>query len=286
MSSIRQLLTEAGQELSRLPHADAALEARLLLSAALDKPDSYLFTWPERLPEPRQVDRFKHLLQRRLAGEPVAYILGKREFWSLELLVGPGVLIPRPETELLVELALDTLPAQTGLSIVDLGTGSGAIAAALASERPNWRICASELSADALEQARANFLRLGLERIETFQGAWLEAIPAKRLFDLIVSNPPYIADSDAHLQRGDLPHEPAMALQSGPSGMDDIQRICEQAPTRLKPGGRLMLEHGFDQGEQVRSQMESAGLERIVTHRDLAGLERATVGRRRQTQNT
>ncbi len=279
---IGTLLAAAAQRLASLTDASPRLEAELLLSQVLDKPRSYLFAWPDRTLSAAQREAFETLLSRRLAGEPVAYITGHREFWSLDLLVTPAVLIPRPDTERLVELALAALPARVGARVADLGTGSGAIAAALAHERPDWEVHATDLSAAALAVARNNFRRLGLSQVRTEQGTWCAALPADRRFDLLVSNPPYVPSGDPHLRRGDLRREPRGALASGADGLDDVRRIAQQAPAHLKTGGFLLLEHGYDQGAAVRQILAERGYTEIATHRDLAGQERVSGGCRRR----
>ena len=279
MTQIRTTLERAAQALASLPHSEPKLEAELLLTEVLGKDRSYLFTWPERELTPRQEQAFSRLLQRRLAGEPIAYILGRREFWSLDLQITPDVLIPRPETELLVELALDAFPPQQPITVADLGTGSGAVAAAIALERPRWTVWATDASAAALAVAKENFLRCGLDRVETRQGAWCAALPQPLRFELIVSNPPYVPEDDPHLGLGDLLREPRSALVAGSDGLDEIRRIVSQAPERLAAGGLLLLEHGFDQGERIRDLLHQAGFGSVQTHRDLAGLDRVSGGR-------
>ncbi len=278
MGDIRTALHTARSKLAALPQADAALEAELLLAEAMAKPRVYLTAWPERALSTEERATFQSTLQRRLKGEPIAYILGHREFWSLDLQVNQHVLIPRPETELLVELALDAYPADTSILAADLGTGSGAIAAALARERPHWRIIATDLSDKALAVAQHNFRRHGFGRVECRQGHWCAALGMDERLQLIVSNPPYVEQADPHLEQGDPRFEPRTALAAGPDGLDDFRRITEQAPAHLQAGGRLMLEHGWNQGAAVRDLLLQAGFEDVRTHRDLAGQERASEG--------
>lgn len=209
----------------------------------------------------------------------MAYVLGEREFWSLRLEVCPDALIPRPETELLVELALERLAAVSAARVLELGTGSGAIAAALASERRNWRITASDASLAALALAERNFTRLGLTNVRCLHGDWYAALPPGQRFDLILSNPPYVAQDDPHLKQGDLPWEPRCALVAGADGLDAIRVIGAQALAHLIPGGWLLLEHGWDQGPAVRGILRAAGLREATSKRDLAGLERVSLGR-------
>ena len=211
-------------------------------------------------------------------GEPVAYILGSRDFWMLTLRVNRHVLIPRPETELLVETAL-ALVTTPEASIADLGTGSGAIALAIASERPVWKILATDMSGDALTVASDNASQLNIVNVEFRQGSWCDALPPQ-LFDLIVSNPPYIDAADAHLTQGDLRFEPHSALVAADDGLADIRTLCSQAPQCLKPGGWLLLEHGWTQGPTVAAILQSSGLETVRTLKDLNGNDRVSLGRR------
>jgi release factor glutamine methyltransferase len=251
----------------------------LLLAHALDRTRAWLFAWPEHVPTPAQADAFERLVEARASGQPVAYLLGRRAFWSLDLAVTPAVLIPRPETELLVELALERLPRDVACAVADLGTGSGAIALAIASERPLARVRATDLSADALAVARANAHRLALSHVEFVHGDWCAALGDMR-FDLIASNPPYIAAGDPHLARGDLRHEPACALASGVDGLDAIRAIIATAPSHLLSAGWLLLEHGWNQGPQVRELLVRAGFSAVDSARDVAGHERITSARR------
>ncbi|MEJ2480672.1 MAG: peptide chain release factor N(5)-glutamine methyltransferase [Acidihalobacter sp.] len=253
------------------------LEAELLLAHVLDKPRTYLRTWPERLLAPEQQTQLDTLLARRIAGEPLAYLLGRREFWSLDLEVAPGVLIPRADTETLVERALELIPPDSSARVADLGTGSGAIALAIAHERPRAAVVATDRSSGALELARRNATRLKLRNVDFRHGDWCDALGAED-FDLIVSNPPYIATDDPHLTQGDLPHEPAEALASGSDGLDDLRRIVGCARAHLRTNGHLLLEHGHVQGEAVRVLLHNAGFEAIRTHCDLEGRERVSEG--------
>jgi release factor glutamine methyltransferase len=260
--------------------ADAArLEAEVLLAACLDKPRSYLHAWPERQIEPRQRDRFAALISRRAAGEPVAYLLERREFWSLPLTVTPDTLIPRPETETLVALALEKMPVDGLLRIADLGTGCGAIALAIARERPRSEVIATDISQAALSVAKGNAGRLGLGNVRFVAGMWCRALAAVA-FDFILSNPPYVTETDPHLQEGDVRYEPRMALAAGPDGMDDLRRIVTCAHDRLRRDGWLMLEHGYDQGEKVMRLMQAQGYREVSDHADAAGVSRVTMGRR------
>ena len=275
-ATLRELLADAARQL--IPVSDTPrLDAEILLAAALNRPRSYLFTWPERLPEPEQAACFAAWLQRRLTGEPLAYLLGRREFWSLELDVTPDTLIPRPETELLVELTLQHLPADRPVAVADLGTGSGAIALALAMERPQARIVATDCSAAALAVARRNAQRLGINHVQFRQGDWYQPLAGER-FDLIAANPPYIAADDGHWQRGELRFEPKIALVAGINGLDALRIIIDQAPLYLKAHGWLWLEHGYDQGEIVSMLLRERGYVAVSDYCDSAGISRVSGG--------
>ncbi|MDE2406676.1 MAG: peptide chain release factor N(5)-glutamine methyltransferase [Xanthomonadaceae bacterium] len=254
------------------------IDAEWLLLHVLGKPRSWLFAHADDALTDTQAARFDALLVRREAGEPVAYITGSRGFWTLELAVSPATLIPRPETELLVEQALERLPAGRALRIADLGTGSGAIALALAKERPQAQVVATDASPEALAIAQHNALHNHIGNVEFHLGSWLQALPGDA-FDLITSNPPYIADGDPHLDQGDLRFEPAMALSCGPDGLNAIRTIVRDAPAHLRPGGWLLLEHGLDQGGAVRALLESAAYVDIATVQDLEQRDRVTLGR-------
>ncbi|MEH6649728.1 MAG: peptide chain release factor N(5)-glutamine methyltransferase [Motiliproteus sp.] len=271
---IDQLMARAAELKSQSDTPE--LDLQLLLCGVLDKPRSYLYTWPERTLDASQQQRFEIALARRKAGEPVAHILGYRDFWTLSLEVDPSTLIPRPETELLVELALDGLDGRPR-RVADLGTGTGAIALALASERPNWRVTAVEYSVPAAALAERNRQRLQLGNAEVIQGSWCQ--PLTEPYDLIVSNPPYIDPDDPHLQQGDVRFEPLSALVAADCGLADITTIAEQAQSRLKPGGWLMFEHGYDQGAAVRQLLTGLGYQSLQTYTDLNQQDRVTVGR-------
>jgi len=275
-ASIRQLLEHA----TRLLHSDSArLDAEVLLACVLGKPRSHLHAWPERVPPPATRAQFETLLQRRAAGEPVAHLTGEREFWSLPLTVTPDTLIPRPETETLVARALEKIPAGSTAHIADLGTGSGAIALAIARERPHCQVIATDLSATAVAVASRNARRLGITNVEFLTGNWCEPLPAIPL-DLIVSNPPYIPQDDPHLDRGDVRFEPRRALAAGPEGMDDLSAIARCAREHLRSGGWLLLEHGYDQGSRATRLLAEAGFREVSDHADDAGLSRVTEGRK------
>ena len=274
MSHARELLDWGSARLPA-PCTDARAEAEILLAHLLRRDRSWLYAWPEHEVNPAAEARYRELIQQRASGIPLAYLTGKRNFWSLELAVDRHTLIPRPETEHLVEFALERLPRERPLEVLDLGTGSGAIALALAAERPAWRISATDRSAAALRQARKNAERLGLG-VRFIQADWLRGISGP--FDLIVSNPPYVAADDRHLQQGDLRFEPLSALAAGPDGLADIRRIVGQARSRLRPGGWLLFEHGFDQGKASRELLKRAGYGAVGTGKDLAGHERYSHG--------
>jgi release factor glutamine methyltransferase len=275
------ILLEEG--VARLRHAAALgacspaarrLDAELLLAHALALPRARLRSHPEAAAGAGVARQYRELLERRAAGEPVAYLTGEKEFWALPLKLSAAVLVPRPETELLVERAL-ALVRHDRARAVDLGTGSGAIALALASERPNWQLLATDVSEAALGIARANARALALERVQFRRGSWLAPLGADR-FDLIVSNPPYVAADDPALAA--LQHEPRLALTPGNDALLALREIIHGAPAHLLPGGWLLLEHGATQGAAVRRELALAGMRYIRSHPDLAGLERATEG--------
>ncbi|MDR0211223.1 MAG: peptide chain release factor N(5)-glutamine methyltransferase [Pseudomonas putida] len=273
MTIIASLLRDA-----QLPDSPTArLDVELLLAAALGKSRSYLHTWPERIVSSEAAETFAGYLARRRAGEPVAYILGQQGFWKLDLEVAPHTLIPRPETELLVEAALELLPARPA-RVLDLGTGTGAIALALASECPAWQVTALDRVSDAVALAERNRERLGLANAQIRLSHWYDAVAGER-FDLIVSNPPYIAADDPHLVAGDVRFEPSSALVAGQDGLDDLRVIIAQAPNHLAAGGWLLLEHGYDQAMAVRELLTRHGFIDVASRLDLAGHERISLGR-------
>lgn len=261
--------------------SDARHEAELLLLHVLDRPRSWLFAHATDPLAANDQAAFEALLARRVAGEPVAYLTGRRGFWTLDLEVDPATLIPRPETELLVELALERLPPDQSLQLADLGTGSGAIALALASERPQAQVLATDASPGALAVAARNAARHDLRNVRFAEGGhdWYAPLQGAR-FDLIASNPPYIASDDPHLEQGDLRFEPATALASGPDGLDDIRRIVDGGQAHLRPEGWLLIEHGWDQGAAIRALFDAAGFVEVQTAQDLEQRDRTTLGRR------
>jgi release factor glutamine methyltransferase len=266
---------------SRLGPEDGAGEAAILLAHVLRVDRAWLIAHGGDRLGSDAAARFEALVARRVAGEPVAYLVGRRGFHALELAVSPAVLIPRPETERLVDLALARMPMDAALDVVDLGTGSGAIALAIAAARPRARVLATDVSAVALDVARANAARLGLSNVAFAQGPWWTVLAGRR-FDLVVSNPPYIAEDDPHLGAGDLRFEPRGALAAGPDGLDALRVIAAGAPAHLAADGWLLVEHGQDQGPAVRALFAEAGLRSITTHRDLEGRERVTEGAARE----
>jgi len=278
MKRIDALLREAGERID-------PVDAQWLLAHALGRDRSWLYAHGESGLDVATCDRFAALVDRRAHGEPVAYLTARRGFWTFELQVTPDTLIPRPETESLVERALALLPQDRALRIADLGTGTGAIALALALERRRADVLATDASQAALAVARRNAEALGVSNVRFAQGSWHAALGEGR-FDLIASNPPYIAAGDAHLAVGDLRFEPPSALASGDDGLDAIREIVSGAPTHLEADGWLLLEHGVDQGASVRVLLQQAGFADVITSRDLEGRERVSSGRWPGRRNT
>ena len=254
------------------------LDAELLLAHALGTSRTRVMAHLEQTADAAQTLRYSQLIERRGGGEPLAYILERKEFWSLPLKVGPAVLVPRPETELLVERALALRAGPSG-RVADLGTGSGAIALALATERPHWAIVATDISSGALEVARANAAALNLPQVEFLLGNWLEPLRG-RTFDLVMSNPPYVAESDPAMQDAALKHEPRAALTPGADSLACLREIVRSALDHLERGGWLLLEHGADQAAAVALELVARGFRHVRSHRDLAGHERMTEAQR------
>ncbi len=260
---------------------DARADAELLLAHALERPRAWLYAHADDAVPDAARASFDAFVARRARGEPVAQLIGRQGFWSLDLRITPDVLIPRSDTELLVECALAVLPSEAAVRIADLGTGSGAIALAIASERPFADIVAVDSSPAALAVAESNAQALGLSsRVRCVRGDWFESL-GSQMFDAIVSNPPYLAADDPHLAQGDLRYEPLAALASGRDGLDAIRIIIGEAPSHLVPGGWLLLEHGWEQGAAVRGLLAAAGYADIATSRDIEERERVTMGRAR-----
>ena len=265
----------AGADLLALSSESAKLDAQVLLLHILQKPRSYLFTWPEHALSDEQQSQFNVFIQRRLKGEPVAHITGLREFWSLSLEVNATTLIPRPDTETLVEQALEiALPATA--KVLDLGTGTGAIALALGSEMPSWQITAVDRVSDAVALATRNQQRLAINNVHVKQSNWFSELHGEK-FNLIVTNPPYIESSDIHLNQGDVRFEPLSALVADDCGMSDIKQIITQSRDYLSSNGYLLIEHGFEQGEAVRHFFEKMAFINIKTVKDLGNNDRVTL---------
>ncbi|WP_252178964.1 peptide chain release factor N(5)-glutamine methyltransferase [Endozoicomonas sp. 4G] len=283
MGRIDQTLSEATRRLTdsyatRREQSDTArLDAEVLLCHVLDKPHSYLFTWPERELTREQAEQFESMLRQRIQGTPVAYITGEKEFWSLKLKVSPSVLIPRPDTELLVELAL-SMPVSDQAAVADLGTGSGAIALAMAVERPQWQVIGVDRLPGPVATAKKNAVLNQIGNVTFVEGDWCS--PLAEPLDMIVSNPPYIREDDKHLAQGDVQFEPRSALTAGKDGLDDIHTISQQAFAKLKPGGWLLLEHGYDQGRDIRLILESNGFTAVSTRQDLSDQDRVTLAQK------
>jgi release factor glutamine methyltransferase len=254
------------------------LDLEVLLAEALGKDRTYLYTWPDRSVSMEQLQTFNEMVARRFRGEPVAHIIGLREFWSLPLQVNASTLIPRPDTELLVETVLNKFSSHPSLTLIDLGTGTGAIALALAKEHPCWDVYASDVSAEACLLAARNQKKCAIGNVNIFCGQWLTAVSQSTKFDVIVSNPPYICAKDKHLNEGDVRFEPLSALVSGRDGLADIEEILLKSIEHLKPGGWLLLEHGYDQKMAVQRLFAASGYESIETVNDYGGNPRVTLG--------
>ncbi len=273
--SVAQALIWAKEQLEAMD--ESALDAEILLAHAIDKNRTWLKTWPEHILSEKQLSHYQDLISRRSKGEPTAYLVGEKEFWSLTFKVTRDTLIPRPETEVLVEQALQRIPENGDFKVADLGTGSGAIALAIASERPQATVWALDMSEPALNVAQANAENNKIDNVVFEQGSWLSNWQHGQL-DMIVSNPPYVAPNDPHL--ADLVYEPVTALVAEDKGLSDIRQITQQATEHLKPGGYLLFEHGYDQGEAVREILRKAGFTEVETVKDYAGQDRVTLGKR------
>lgn len=270
LHTITQVLTAACRDIDRI-------DARLLLQYVLEVSHAFLLTHPDRILTLPQTEEFFRLVKRRIAGIPVAYLIGERAFYDLTFKVTEAVLIPRPETELLVEWALKLIPADRSCKILDLGTGSGAIAITIAKHRPQSQVIAVDLSADAIAVSTWNAKNLGVSNIHLITGSWFDELLGKR-FDLIVSNPPYVAENDLHLQQGDLRFEPQIALSTGNNGFACIRHIVAAAPRHLRDRGWLLLEHGYDQVDECRQLLRDADFSNICSYPDLAGIMRVSGG--------
>lgn len=279
--NIQAILQQHGKRLEadlKLDSSSARIEVQCLLQSALQVNRAWLLAHPESQPDTEQYAHYTTLFKRRLNGEPVAYLLGEREFYGLNFKVSPATLIPRSDTELLVDLALQHIPQQDMCRVLDLGTGSGAIALSIAHARPNAKVVALDASTAALEIAQLNAQRLNIVNVRLLHSDWFSALHDER-FDIIVANPPYIAAADVHLSQGDVRFEPPGALVSGVDGLDDIRRITAQARAYLNANGWLMFEHGHDQAAQARALLGQAGFSEVFSAQDLAGIERASGGR-------
>lgn len=256
----------------------AQLDAQLLLAHVLEVSTSYFYTWPDKTVESANIERFDVLLVRRERGEPIAYLLGHQAFWSVDLEVAPCTLIPRADTERLVEVALSVLDINRANRILDLGTGTGAIALALAAELPNANVVGVDLIEDAVALAKRNASRNRISNVRFVQSSWFDALDTSESFDLIVSNPPYIDSNDEHLSQGDVRFEPKSALVAEKQGMADIEHIIQQAPDYMAPNAYLVFEHGYDQALAVQQRLREAGFVSIESFQDLGGNDRVTIG--------
>jgi len=274
--NIKQTLTHAKKQLTEYSDSIQA-DVEILLCHTLECNRTYLHTWPEKNINDSQTQQFNDLLQRRIKGEPIAHITSSRSFWEFDLKVTSDTLIPRPETECLVEQALEKIPTDSRNNILDLGTGTGAIALALAYERPLSEVTAVEQSAASLKIARLNQISLKLDNLTLLKGNWFVPVE-KQVFDIIVSNPPYIEENDPHLLQGDVRFEPLSALTAGADGLNDIRHIIHHAHGFLSPHGWLMLEHGYNQAEQVRTLLEQNNFKNIQQFNDLANQPRISAG--------
>jgi release factor glutamine methyltransferase len=276
MCNIKTVLAKAAESL-RAGSDSALLDAEVLLCKMLDKERAYLRAWPDQELNAEQLEMYKAMLYETQQGKPIAYSTGHREFWSRDFQVSPDVLIPRPDTELLIELSLALIPANQPCRIIDLGTGSGIIAITLAAERPYAEVSAIDVHPAALQIAKANAIKHKVEHIQFYQSSWFENVPAGK-FDLIVSNPPYLSEDDIHLHQGDLRFEPKTALIASQQGLSELRTIAETARDWLENGGFLLVEHGYDQQEGVKSLFGALGYHKMQTHTDLSGQPRVASG--------
>lgn len=276
MQCIQSLLKEAKDKLATSSDS-ATLDAEVLMCKIIGKPRSYLRAWPEKTLNSAEIKTYWQICEQRQQGQPIAYIVGEKEFWSRDFNVTPDVLIPRPDTEILIELALKLLPEHQPAKIIDLGTGSGIIAITLAAERPLTDIIATDFSHAALNCARSNAAKHNVNNVRFIHSNWFTDIPDSQV-DLIISNPPYIAEDDAHLQQGDLRFEPLSALRAAEHGLGDIKIIATEARNYLNSGGNLLIEHGYDQELQVQAIFSDLNYHQIATHHDYAGQPRVTSG--------
>ncbi len=278
MPTIKTLLAHAAETLTN--HSDSPLlDSEVLLGFVLGKPRTYLRAWCDNTLTDQQLATFEALLKQRQQGTPIAYLTGTREFWSRDFTVTPDVLIPRPDTELLIELSLDLIPKTIAVKLIDLGTGSGIIAVTLAAERPNAHVTAVDASLAALAVAKHNARLHQLTNIEFYQSDWFSNVP-KSLFDLVISNPPYIDPDDEHLQQGDVRFEPQSALIADNQGLSDIQIIADKARRYLKPAGHLLIEHGYNQALQVQAIFNALAYDTVQSYQDLSGQPRVTYGQK------
>jgi release factor glutamine methyltransferase len=276
MTSIQTILEQATQRLTASSDS-ATLDAEVLLCSILQKQRSHLRAWPDKTLDDQQADLFWAAVAKRQQGHPIAYITGYREFWSRDFQVSPDVLIPRPDTELLIECALKLIPNDKPCKILDLGTGSGIIAITLAVECPLAHVTATDISQAALTVAQSNAKQHGVDHIQFYLSDWFSQVPDS-LFDLIISNPPYIAEGDPHLQDGDLRFEPQTALVAPDNGLRDIQTLVDQARSRLHNGGHLLIEHGYNQRDAVQDIFKRFAYKNVQTTIDLSGQPRVTYG--------
>ncbi len=276
MHSIKSVLTKAASTLASVSDS-ALLDAEVLLCQALNQPRSHLRAWPDKLLQPKQLAMFRTLLTQRQQGTPVAYITGNREFWSRDFQVTADVLIPRPDTELLIELSLKVIPADEPVRIIDMGTGSGIIAITLAAERPHAQISAIDFSLAALRIAKLNADNHHISNIQFYHSDWFANVPNGK-FNLIISNPPYIAEDDPHLQQGDVRFEPQTALSAPEQGLADIKVIADTARNYLEPCGHLLIEHGYNQQQQVQTLFRNLHYDNVQTYLDLSGQPRVSYG--------